>query len=57
MASYKEDTVSNVVVGGSVLISSLQRYLNSTILPRARLYLALKVKPCESEGGGDDSLL
>ena len=44
-------------VGGSVLTSSLQRYLNSTILPRARLYLALKVKPCESVGGGDDSLL
>ena len=46
-----------MVVGGSVLTSSLQRYLNSTILPRARLYLALKVKPCESEGGGDDRLL
>ena len=46
-----------MVVGGSVLPFSLQQYLNSTKLPRARLYLALKVKPCESKGGSDDSLL
>ena len=37
LANYKEDTVSNVVVGGSVLPFTLQRYLNATKLPRARL--------------------
>lgn len=57
LANYKEDTVSNVVVGGSVLPFTLQRYLNATKLPRARLYLASKVKQCESEEDGDDSLL
>lgn len=57
LANYKDDTVSNVVVGGSVLPFTLQRYLNATKLPRARLYLASKVKQCESEEDGDDSLL
>ena len=57
LANYKEDTVSNVVVGGSILPFTLQRYLNATKLPRARLYLASKVKQCESEEDGDDSLL
>ena len=57
LANYKEDTVSNVVVGGSVLPFTLQRYLNATKLPRAGLYLALKLKQCESEEDGDDSLL
>ena len=57
LANYKEDTVSNVVVGGSVLHFTLQRYLNATKLPRARLYLASKLKQCESEEDGDDSLL
>ena len=57
LANYKEDTVSNVVVGGSVLPFTLQRYLNATKLPRARLYLASKLKQCESEEDGDDSLL
>ena len=57
LANYKEDTISNVVVGGSVLPFTLQRYLNATKLPRARLYLASKLRQCESEEDGDDSLL
>ena len=55
LANYKEDTVSNVVIGGSVLPFTLQRYLNATKLPKARLYLASKVK--QSEEDDDDSLL
>ena len=46
-----------MVVGGSVLPFTLQRYLNATKLPRARLYLASKLKQCESEEDSDDSLL
>ncbi|PFX18413.1 hypothetical protein AWC38_SpisGene17223 [Stylophora pistillata] len=57
LANYKEDTISNVVVRGSVLPFTLQRYLNATKLPRARLYLASKQKQCESEEDGDHSLL
>lgn len=58
LANYKEDTICNVVVGGSVLPFTLQRYLNATKLPRARLYLASKVKQCEYvEDDDDDSLL
>ena len=57
LANYKEDTISNVVVGGSVLPFTLQRYLNATKLPRARLYLASKLRQCESEEDGDDILL
>lgn len=57
LANYKEETVSNVIVGGSVLPFTLQRYLNATKLPRARLYLASKLKQCESAEDGDDSLL
>lgn len=57
LANYKEDTISDVVVRGSVLPFTLQRYFNATKLPGARLYLALKQRKCESEEDGDDSLL
>lgn len=57
LANYKEDIVSNVIVGGSAFPFTLQRYLNATKLPRARLYLASKVKRCKSEEDSDDSLL
>ena len=57
MANDKEDIVSHVVVGGSVLPFTIQRYLSFTKLPRARLYLGSKVKRCESEKDGDDSQL
>lgn len=57
MANDKEDIVSHVVVGGSVLPFTIQRYLSFTKLPRARLYLASKVKRFESEKDGDDSQL
>ena len=56
--NYKEDVVSNVVVGDSVVPYTLQRYLNATKLPRAaRLYLASKMKQSESDDNDDDSCL
>lgn len=57
LANYKEDIVSNVVVGGSLMPFTLQRYMNATKLPRARLYLASKMKQCESDDNDDDSCL
>ena len=57
LANYKEDVVSNVVVGDSVVPFTLQRYLNATKLPRARLYLASKMKQSESDDNDDDSCL
>ena len=40
LANYREDTASDVVVGGASLPFTLQRYMNATKLPKARLYLA-----------------
>ena len=56
LANYKEDIVAKVVVGGAAVPFTLQRYVNATKLPRVRLYLASKMKQCESQVS-DDSLL
>ena len=47
LANYKEDIVSNVV--GAAVPFTLQRYVNATKLLGARLYLASKMKQCESQ--------
>ena len=49
LANYREDIVSDVVVGGASLPFTLQRYMNATKLPKARLYLASKKKQYEYE--------
>ena len=49
LANYREGIVSDVVVGGASLPFTLQRYMNATKLPKARLYLVSKMKQYESE--------
>ncbi|KAK3754730.1 hypothetical protein QZH41_019376 [Actinostola sp. cb2023] len=49
LANYKQEMMTNVSVGGSKLPFTLQRYINSTKLPKVRLYLASKVKKDDKE--------
>ena len=51
LANFKQELITEVLVSGSKLPFTLQRYINSTKLPKVRLYLTSKSNPSTKEEG------
>ena len=51
LTNFKQELIIEVLVNGSKLPFTLQRSINSTKLPKVRLYLASKSNPGTKEEG------